>query len=183
MFNKLLGEVKGIFNIITIFELIISILFILVGLIFFASPNMSNIVVSIFTGLILISNGVSSIYAYLKRGSIVLYNNNLVYGIILILLGIISIFAGKILSIFLGIYFIISGVQRINYGMFLKKFNENSWLLTLVVGILFIVIGIVSFFTSGDAVVKVAGICTLGFGIMNLINIILLRRRSRYFIA
>jgi len=183
MFDKLLGEVKGIFNIITIFELVISILFILVGLIFFSSPNMSNIAVSIFTGLVLIINGISSIYAYIKRGSIVLYNNNLIYGIILILLGIISMFVGKILSIFLGIYFIISGLQRINYGIFLKKFNESSWLLTLAVGILFIIIGIVSFFTSGDAVVKVAGICTLGFGVMNLINIILLRRRSRYFIA
>lgn len=183
MFDKLLGEVKGIFNIITIFELVISILFILVGLIFFSSPNMSNIAVSIFTGLVLIINGISSIYSYIKRGSIVLYNNNLIYGIILILLGIISMFVGKILSIFLGIYFIISGLQRINYGIFLKKFNESSWLLTLAVGILFIIIGIISFFTSGDAVVKVAGICTLGFGVMNLINIILLRRRSRYFIA
>lgn len=183
MFDKLLGEVKGIFNIITIFELVISILFILVGLIFFSNPNMSNIAVSIFTGLILIINGISSIYAYIKRGSIVLYNNNLIYGIILIILGIISMFVGKILSIFLGIYFIISGFQRINYGIFLKKFNESSWLLTLVVGILFMIIGIISFFTSGDAVVKVAGICTLGFGIMNFINVILLRRRSRYFIA
>ena len=183
MFNRILGEVKGIFNIITIIELVISILFILVGFIFFANPSMSNLVVSLFTGLVLIVNGISSIYAFLKKGSIVLYNNNLIYGIILIILGVISLFVGNILSIFLGIYFIISALQRINYGIFLKKFNESSWLITLVVGILFIIIGIISFFTSGDAIVKVAGICTLGFGIMNFINIILLRRRSKYFIA
>lgn len=183
MFEKFLGEVKGIFNIITIFDLVISILFMLIGIIFFANPNMSNIAVSIMTGIILIINGVSSIYAYIKRGSIVLYNNNLIYGIILILLGIISMFVGKILSIFLGIYFIVSGIQKINYGVFLKKFNESSWLITLVLGILFIVVGIISFFTSGDALVKVAGICTLGYGLMNFIDVLLLRRRSKYFIA
>lgn len=183
MFEKLLGEVRGIFNTITIFELVVSLFFMVIGIIFFANPNMSNTVVSIFTGIILIVNGISSIFAYIKRGSIVLYNNNLIYGIVLILLGIVSMFVGKILSIFLGIYFIVSGIQRINYGIFLKKFNESSWLITLVLGILFIAVGIISFFTSGDALVKVAGICTLGYGLMNFISVLLLRRRSKYFIA
>ena len=183
MFNRLLGEVRGIFNIITIFDLIISLLFIMIGLVFFSNPNMSNIAVSIFTGLLLICNGISSIYAYLKRGGIVLYNNNLIYGIILILIGIIALFSGKILSIILGIYLLISGIQKINYGVFLKKFNESSWLITCGVGVLFIIIGIISFFTSGEFLVKVAGICILGYGLMNMIITILLRRRSSYFIA
>ena len=183
MFGKLLGEVRGIFNIITILEWIVSLLFIVFGIVFFATPNMSNIAVSILTGLVLIFSGVSSIYSYFKRGSIVLFNNNLIYGIVLILIGIISMFVGKILSIFLGMYLLVSGIQKVNYGIFLKKFNEASWLITLVVGILLIIIGIVSFFTSGDAIVRVAGICTLAYGVINFINILLLRRRSKYFIA
>lgn len=183
MFGKLLGEVRGIFNVITIFEIIMSVLFMVIGIIFISTPNLSSIATSIFTGLVLVANGASSIYAYKNRGSIQLFNNNMLFGIALIAVGAIAMFVGKILSIFLGIYFIISGFQRINYGMFLKRFNENSWLITLTVGVLFIIIGIVSFVTSGDAVVKVAGICTLGYGAMNFVNFILLRRRSRYFIA
>ena len=92
-------------------------------------------------------------------------------------------FVGKVLSIFLGIYLLIIGIQRINYGIFFKKYNESSWIITLVVGILFIIIALISFFTSSDNIVSVAGICTIGFGLMNFINILLLRKRSKYFIA
>ena len=72
MFEKILGEAKGIFNIVTIIDFIISILYILVGLILFSSPDMSIVAASIFTGLLLIASSISSIYSYIKRGSIVL---------------------------------------------------------------------------------------------------------------
>lgn len=183
MINKLIGEVKGIFNIITIIELIISLFYIIIGLILFSNPTTSNVIVSILCGLLLISNGASSIFSYIKRSTIDLFNNNLIYGIILMLIGFISIFVGKILSIFIGIYLIMRGIQNANYGFFLKKFNESSWLITLSIGIFYILIAIISFFTDGNSLVSVVGICILGYGIMNFINIILLRRRSKYFIA
>jgi len=183
MFDKLIGEAKGIFNIVTIIELIISILFIFTGLLFFTNTNYSNTLVSVITGIYLIIVGASSIYAFLKRGGIVLYNNNLIYGIILIILGILAMYLGNILSIILGIYVLVLGVQKINYGIFLKKFNESSWLITLVVGVLLIVIAVITMFTSNDAVIKVTGICLFGVGLINFVNTILLRKRSRYFIA
>lgn len=183
MLEKILGRVKGAFNIITFIEIIISIIFILLGIIIFANPRMTNLTVSILTGIVLIINGISSIYSYIKKGDIVLYKYNLIYGIVLILIGILAMVVGKVLSILLGIYFIICGTQRINYGIFLKKFNESSWVITLVLGFLFIIIGIVSFFTNGNSLVQVIGICTLGYGIMNFTNVLLLRRRSKYFIA
>ncbi len=183
MFEKLLGEAKGIFNIITIIDLVISILFVLMGLILFSSPNMSNIAASILCGFLLISNGASSIYSYIKRGSIDLFNTNLIFGIIFILIGVVALFSGKILSIILGIYLLVIGGQKIYYGILLKKFNESSWLITVVFGALLIIISIITFFTSGEFVVRVSGICILGFGIMNIIDTLLLRRRSKYFIA
>lgn len=183
MFEKLLGNVKGIFNIVTIIELVVSIVCILLGLVFFTNSTLSNIIVSVLTGILLIGNGISSIYAYFKRGSIVLFNNNLIYGIIFIIVGIISLFLGKVLSILLGIYLIIVGVQKINYGILLKKFHESSWLIILVTGVLLLVIAVITFFTSGDAVIKVTGIALLGYGILNIINNVLLRRRSIYFIS
>lgn len=183
MFNKLLGEVKGIFNTITLIELGISLLYILVGLIFFTNSQGSNVFVSIVTGVSLILSGISSIYSYFKRGDIVLFNNNLIFGILLIILGIVSMFLGRVLSIGLGIFFLISGLQRINYGVFLKKFNETSWLFTLTDGIFYMIIGIIAFLTNGDNVIEVAGICIMGYGILNMIDVILLRRRSKYFIA
>ncbi len=183
MFEKLLGEVKGIFNTITLIEMGIAILFIIFGLVFFSASKISTVVLGILVGLLLISKGVESIFAYLRKGRIDLFNNDLVFGIILVIIGVISLFTGKILSIMLGIYFIVSGGQKINYGIFLKKFNESSWLITTGLGVMFIVIGIVAFFTSSENVVSVTGICLLGYGVMNLVSVILLRRRSKYFIA
>jgi len=183
MFERFFGEAKGIFNIITIVESIISILFIIIGLIFFTNPQVGNIVVSIIIGLLLISFGASSIFSYIKRNSIVLFNNNLIYGIILIIIGIVSMYGGKVLSIIVAIYLIICGIQKANYGFYLKKYNESSWLITLAVGILFAIIGIISFFTNGESVVEVVGICILGFGLINLTSVVLLRRRSKYFIV
>ncbi|MBE6156451.1 MAG: hypothetical protein E7161_01765 [Firmicutes bacterium] len=183
MFEKIFGNVKGIFNTITIIDLIASVIFILLGLVFFTNPAMSNIFVSIVTGLFLIANGATSLLAYFKRGGIVLFDNNLIYGILLIIVGILALFLGNVLSIILGIYLLAMGAQKVNYGIFLKRFNESSWLITIVVGVLFLVMAVITFFTSGDAAIKVTGIILFGLGLINFINTLLLRRRSKYFIA
>ena len=183
MLDKIIGEAKGIFNIITLFEIIISIIFILIGLLFFTSSTASNVLVSIVTGFALIVAGASSIFSYFRRGSIVLFNNYLIMGILYIIIGVISMFLKQSLSIALGIYLLVVGCQKISYGLFLKKFNEKTWIFDLVVGILFIALGVTAFFTNGEYVIEVVGICLLGYGLINLINIILLRKRSKYFIA
>ena len=183
MLDKFIGEAKGIFNVITLFELVVAMIFILVGILFFSNTQTSNILVSIITGFILIMNGASALFSYFRRGSIVLYNYNLIIGIILLILGVVAMFLGNVLSIALGIYFLIVGVQKMSYSFFLKKFNENSWIFNLVVGILFIILGLTAFFTDGEAVVQVAGICLIGYGLMDFISTILLRKRSKYFIA
>lgn len=183
MLEKIFGEVSGIFNKITIIDLIISTIYILLGIIFYFVPSISNTLVSIITGLFLIANGVSSILAYFKRGNIILFNNNLLYGIGIILVGILALFLGKVLSIVLGIYLIVVSIQKINYGIILKKFNESSWLITLSIGVLFLVMSLITFFTSGDAVIQVTGVVLLGYGFINFVNTLLLRRRSQFFLA
>lgn len=183
MFEKILGEVKGIFNTVTLIEMGLSIVYIILGLIFFTNPSISTVVISILAGLLLISSGCTSIFAYFKRNKIDLFNNDLIFGILLLIIGVVSLFTGNILKIMLGIYFIISGGQRINYGIFLKKFKESSWIITTGLGIMFIVLGIICFFTSNENVIAVTGICLFGYGLMNLVITILLRRRAKHFIA
>ena len=183
MFNAIFGEVKGTFNIITIIEMIISLLFVFSGLIFYTNSQFSLTMVSLISGIFLILFGSSFIYSYMNRNDISLFNNNLFYGIVLILIGLLSLFIAKILILFIGISLIVCGLQKINYGYFLKKYNESSWLITLVMGFVCIIIGIISFFTDKNLMTQSVGISLLGFGSLNLIIIILLRRRSQYFIA
>lgn len=183
MYSKFIGNVRGPFNFITLVEMFFSIFCILLGIIFFTTPNASSIIVSIIVGLALIVNGVSSIYAYMKKGDIVLYNNNFIYGFIFILLGLVSMFLGNILNVMLGIYLITVAIQRFNYSLFLRLFNESTWVLTAVVGGLYIIIAIITMMTSKELVATVAGVWLLGFGVINLTHIMLLRKRSKYFIA
>ena len=183
MLEKIFGNVKGIFNTITIIDLIISAICVLFGIICFSIQTMNPIVVAVITGLLLIGNGVSSLISYIRRGGIVLFNLNMIFGILLIIVGLVALFLNYHLAIGLGIYLIVVGAQKIFYGIEFKKFNESSWLVTLVIGILFMIIAIILFFTSKDNVVIVTGIALLGYGIINFVNIILLRRRSSYFIA
>ena len=183
MFNKLIGEARGIFNKITIIGLLVSIIYVTIGVIMYSNPQMSNTLVSIIVGMLFMLKGLSSIYSYFNRGSIILFNNNLIYGIILMIIGLISIFMGNTLTIILAIYFGFLGIQKINYGIFLKKFNESSWLFTLVIGILYFVVAIVTVLTDSDALVKVTAICIIAYGIIDFIHISLLRKRSKYFIA
>lgn len=182
MLKEFLGEVKGIFNTVTIIDMCISIIYIILGIVFYFMPNMSNLVASILTGTFLIINGANSIYSFIKRDKIDLFNNNIIYGILLVVIGILIIFLGNVLSILVGIYFIISGVQKVNYGILFKKFNESSWLITLVIGILFVSIGIISFFAKGTGIISAVGIGLFGYGLINLIDVILLRRRSKNFL-
>lgn len=183
MLEKFICNVKGIFNTITLIDLFSSIICVILGIVFFANSSLNKVIIAIIVGVIMIINGGSSIISYLKRGGIVLYNYNLVYGIIFIITGFIAFVLNKYLGIILGIYLIVVGIQKINYGILLKKFNESSWLLTLVLGLLFMVIAIILFFTDRDAIVSVTGITLFGYGLLTLINTILLRRRSNYFIA
>ncbi len=183
MIEKVFGKAKGIFNIITIINLCMGLLSFLIGLIFFINSDLSDTLVSIFTGLILITNGIVSIISFIKRNGIELFNYNLIYGILLIIIGIIAMFSNKILTIILGIYYIVSGIQKGNYALLLKKFQESSWLFVLVVGILFIALGVTAFFVHDSGIIEATGICLMGYGIINIINTILLRHRSEFFIA
>lgn len=183
MLEKIFGEVKGIFNTITIIDMIISGLCILFGIICFSAQTMNPIIVAVITGLLLIGNGISAIISYIRRGGIVLFNLNMVFGILLIIVGLVALFLNYHLAIGLGIYLIVVGAQKIFYGIEFKKFSESSWLVTLVIGILYMVIAIILFFTSKDNVVAVTGITLLGYGIINFVNTLLLRRRSNHFIA
>lgn len=181
MKSTILGEVKGIYNQLTLIEMLISLIWTVLGIILVSNESLSNTTFSILLGILAIISGISSLYMFLRRGSIVLYNFNIFFGILLILLGILSIVVGKSLQIFLGIYFVFLALQKISYALFLHKFSESSWLITLIVGVLYLTMGIISMFS--EKIIAVCGIVLIGYGIINFVNVLLLRRRAKYYIA
>ena len=183
MFDNFIGEAKGIFNVATLIEMIVSLICSVLGLIFISNNAMNFVLVAVIIGIISIVTGAGHIISYLNRENIDLFNMNMFFGIVFILLGVITFFLGKYVHIALAIYIIMVAANKLYYGFLLKKFNESSWLFTSVMGGLFIVISIVMFLTNIEKAVSVAGIGLFGYGVMNIANNILLRKRSRYFIA
>lgn len=181
MRQKILGEVKGVYNKITYVEMIASALWVIVGIILTSKTGGSATIFSVLTGILFIISGISSMFAYLKRGTISLFNLNILFGVLLIVMGGLAFVLANHLQIILGIGLVILGIQKGFYGLVLKKFAESSWLITLVVGILFVVMGGISFFS--DNITEVCGIFLLGYGLINIISVILLRKRSKYYIA
>lgn len=182
MVEKFLGEVKGIFNTITLIELGTSVVAVLLGLILFTNETMSHVVVAVIACLLILVIGMTSIFAYFRRENIDLYNFNLIFGIIEIILAILEVVLYKFLPVVLGISLLVIGVQKITYALILKKFHESSWLITLVTGLFIIIIGIIGMFAKGDGVVTAIGIVILGLGLINATNVILLRKRSNAFL-
>ena len=77
MKESIFGEVKGIYNRLTFMEIIVAILWAIIGIIMISDPGMSNQIFSILTGILFIIIGVNSLYSFLKRGTILLYNLNI----------------------------------------------------------------------------------------------------------
>lgn len=176
------------FNLYMVTNCILALIIVLLGTILYLRPSTAIKTVSWLIGLYFAIQGIVSIVSYLKKDRISLLNFNLIYGIISILVGLFVIlnpFAiANILTVGLGIWLIISGGLKINYGARLKLIKENSWLLTLVVGIISVLFGLMVILNpfSKLVLVEVIGLFMLVYGVIDLTNIILIKRRAKDFI-
>lgn len=61
------------------------------------------------------------------------------FGVLYSILGVVIILypysVMEFVTVCLGLFVIINGATKINYGIWLKRGNEDSWLVTLVTGI------------------------------------------------
>lgn len=178
-------DLKNFFGKVTISEMAASLVAVILGLIIALVSNIGLNAATLFIGLIAIIFGVIEIVSFLFRSDLTMYNYSLILGLASIVLGILF-FAIKIyLIMLLGIYLIVQGLGKMYSGLYIKKYNDISWIITLIVGVLFIAIGVVCFFemrTTANATIVSSGIALAGYGLINIIHLFLLRRRCDNFI-
>lgn len=176
------------FNLYMLANCAISLIMIILGLILYVNPEVAMKTVSWLIGIIFIVVGALSIYSYIKKDRITLLTFNLIYGIISALVGLFIIlnpFAiANILTVSLGIWLIISGGLKINYGVRLKTIKEQAWSLTLVVGIISILFGLMVILNpfSKLILVEVIGLFLVVYGIVDFVDVLLLKKRAKSFI-
>lgn len=182
--KRLLTDLDRLFRKIMWIEIGISCLIILIGAIFLIWPGISVTVLGVLFGIMIIVSGGLNIYNYFKRREIPLFRFHLAYGVLAILLGILTILNpfvfSQTITMFLGIWILYIALNKIDLSLRLKKIQEKSWALLLVSAILEIFMSILIFVNpfSNLAITQVAGAFLILSGIVNCMNAVLTKNRA-----
>lgn len=179
------NSIENMYKRMIIYSLLTALLTIIIGIVLLLLPNATNKVVGIIVGIIFLIEGINSVYKYFHREGAKLYNLNLIFGVLYALLGVVIILypftVVEFVTVCLGIYMIINGASKVNYALWLKKGNEESWLITLATGILIAIVGILVIFNpfASLTLTKLAGAFLIITGILDFMDTILFRNRSK----
>ena len=178
-------SIENVYNRMIIYSILTSILSIIIGLILIFLPSISNKVVGIIVGIVFLVFSINSVYKYFHRDGAKIYSLNLIFGVLYSILGIVIIIypfsVMNFVTICLGLFIIVNGVSKINYGIWLKRGNEESWLVTLVTGAFLGTIGIMLVFNPFTALTltQISGAFLIITGVLNLSDTILFKNRAK----
>lgn len=163
-------------------DIIISIIFIIFGILLVSNPNTIISMISVILGGIFIAIGAFKIIEYISKGKQDSYLLGI--GAVAILTGIIIMFCtGIILSIFriiIGIWIIYSGVMNLQTAIVWKDLKSRLWLATVIGSILVIIAGIYILVNSG-AIIETVGTIIIIYGIVDIIErLIFIKKVDNY---
>ena len=185
MANPFKNSIENVYNRMIIYSLLTAILAILVGLTLIFLPSVSNKIVGIIMGVVILIFGINAVYKYFHRDGAKIFSLNIVFGVLYSILGVVIILypfsVMEFVTVCLGIFVIINGTTKINYGVWLKKGNEDSWLVTLVTGIFLVIIGIMLVFNpfASLTLTQLCGAFLIIVGILNVSDTILFKKRAK----
>ena len=182
--KRLMTDIDRLFSKIMWMDIALSICLTLVGLIFLVYPDVSVTLIGIIFGLLITILGEVLIYTYLKRREIPLFRFNLIYGILGVILGILTIISPftftQVITIFIGIWILYMAIIKIDFAIRLKLLEERSWLFLLVSALLEIFMSILIFINpfSNLIITEIAGAYFVLCGILNCTDAVLTKNRA-----
>ena len=164
-------------------SIVTSIIYILLGVVIMLNPGITINIVSRTVAILSIIYGI--IISIINIADIK-EEGNLIFGILLIVLGISLLIYPSSLSILIslgiGIWFISSSVNRIKFAVLLKDSKEFNWLIILCSAIITLLIGIAFIFTplaSTVAVTTIGGILMIIYSICDMFEIFVIKRNIK----
>ena len=185
MANGLRNSIENMYKRMIWYSIGTALITIITGIVLLLVQELSGKVLGIIVGIIFLIEGINSIYKYFHREGAKLYNLNLVFGVIYAVLGVVIILVPssvvEFITICLGIYMIVNGASKVNYALWLKRGNEDSWLITLATGILVAIVGVLVIFNpfASLTLTKLAGAFLIITGILDFMDTILFKNRSK----
>lgn len=161
-------------------SIIESIVFAILGVLLICNPEGVVKVISYILGAIFIVAGIYKIVNYMSaKGKYDIYNYDIAYGIIAILIGLgIIIFNNSISSIFriaIGLWIIYTSILRMSFSFKLKVVDSNTWVYSLILAVLMFICGLYITLTSGTIAV-IIGSLMLAFSVINIIEEVIFMR-------
>ena len=168
-------------------HILVSIVFAIIGIFMISNTNLAIKIISYIIGGTFIAFGVIKVVDYfVLKDSCDFYNYDLLYGIIAIIIGVITIiYSGLIesmLRIMIGIWIIYTGLLRLSMSLKLHKADADIWIMSLILSIIMIIGGIYIILQNGVLILTV-GIIMLVYSVIDLIeSIIFIKNVNELFI-
>ncbi len=182
--KRLLTDIDRLFTKIMWYQIFVSFILIAIGVVFLLWPTISVEVLGVLFGLNIIAFGAVNFYAYHKRKDIPLFRYHLVYGVIGVLLGILTILNPftftQVVTIFIGLWILYMAIIKIEFAFRIKKLKEKSWLILIVSSFLEIFMSVLIFINpfSNLILTSLSGAYFVLCGIINCTDAVLTKNRS-----
>ncbi|MBQ3353317.1 DUF308 domain-containing protein [Candidatus Saccharibacteria bacterium] len=149
-----------------------SLAIVILGVLFIAWPDTMVKVVSYVVGAIFIIKGAFQVISYfVEKGQNDFFNNNLLMGVISILIGVAALVIGEdianIFRIIVGIWLIYESLVRINTAIKLSSAGIPIWKYVLLIGIIILVLGA---FIAFNDVTTVIGWMMIIAGVIGIVG-------------
>ncbi len=152
-------------------DMVVSMVFVLFGLLLVAKPIEMMAVISILLGAIFIIIGFLKLVDYFTSKDKEDYL--LTIALISVIFGVIVLFCSDVIAgvfrIILGIWIIASGIKNFQTSLVWKDFKSGLWTLTVVFAMLMIIAGII-ILVSDTLALQIVGIIILIYAILDLIT-------------
>ena len=153
---------------------IVSLVILILGVLFIAWPDITVVVVANILGAVFIINGIYQIINFfVVKGQTDFFNNNLLTGVISVLIGIAAIVIGediaKIFRVIIGIWMIYEALVRVNTAIKLNAAGVKVWSYILIIALVMLALGIFVTFNTG-AVVQLIGWMMVITGIVGIVG-------------
>ena len=155
-------------------NILVSIAFAIIGIFMIIKTDLAIKIISYILGGIFIVMGIVKIIDYfLSKGKYDFYNYDLIYGIIAIIIGLITIFCSDLIEsmfrIMIAFWIIYSGLIRLSLSLKLHAVQIDMWNVSLILSIIMIISGVYILFQNG-ALILTIGIIMLVYSIIDLIE-------------
>ena len=155
-------------------DILLSVLFAVIGIFMIVKADLAVKIISYVLGGLFIAIGlVKCVDYFVSKGKNDFYNYDFIYGIIAIIIGLVTIFCSNLIEsmfrIVIGVWIIYSGLMRLSLSMKLRRAEIKMWSVSLLLSIIMLIGGVYIIFQSG-AIVSTIGVIVLIYAIMDLIE-------------